>query len=372
MIQLVEDHGYPPEYLTTAWFCRKFGRWYDLITSRKRCLALSKTKPEKYQQAMDEIDEFYGIVHRMKFLCPVRKGGKIISFSVESKKPYKWGTLLTITSIKQLVIFLLVVVCFIFVLCGKFGTEAVENLFSSVRRKKVAPTPLEFKYILRALMVMKWMKPPKGSSYEAADETEERHCWIAELKEIRKIEQERKKADRLEDYPILTGDYLLKDYSEENAMCLAIGYMLGKTIDVQGKSSCNKCQKVLVDPEQKMAVHNLIQRREYTPGAMTYPTKLAHDFYSYCESVWHKNHYAVRKGGPGLQKVMDHLLEEGEARGIPVCHLELTVNRWFKIRMYFEARQLTNIWKREQARKKQESKSKHASASMAAHALKHQ
>ena len=155
-------------------------------------------------------------------------------------------------------------------------------------------------------------------------------------------------------------------------MSYAIGYMLGKTIDKGGKSSCTTCQKELVDPVKQLVEHNLIQRKEYTPGALTAPTALAHNFFSYCESIWHKNHYAVRHGGQGLQRVMDHLFEVGEERGIPVCHLELTVRRWHKIRMYFEARQLTNILNRHKAAEKKESKSKHASASMAAHSLKKQ
>ena len=371
MTQLVEEHGYPREMLTTAWFCNKMGRWYDLITARKKKLALSKSKPEKYQEAMSQIDEWYGIIQRLKFVCPHKKDG-IVSFTLESRKPFKWGSLLATTSIKLLASNLLEVSSFDFIRCGKLSTEAIENLFSSVRRRKVTPTPLEFKYILRALMVIKWMKPQKGHNYDEADVDEDgdvRHTWMAELKEIRKIEQERKDSDLKEDYPIVTGDYLVKDFSEENAMSYAIGYMLGKTIAPQGKSSCDTCQQKLVAPERNLSVHSLIQKKDYSPGALTTPTELAHKYYSYCESIWHKNHYAVRNGGRGLERVMEHLFEVGEKEGIPVCHLELTVRRWHKIRMYFEARQLTNILNRHKA---EESKSKHASASMAAHALKKQ
>ena len=374
--QLVKEHNYPQEYLTTAWFLEKMGRWYDLITSRNKKLALSKKRPEKYQEALDQIDEFCGIVSRLQFCCPHKKDGKI-THSLESRKPFKWGTLLATSSIKLLAADLLDQASFEFIQCGKLSTEAIENLFSSVRRKKVAPTPLEFKYILRALLVIKWMKPKKGHNYEEADGDEDgevRHTWMAELKEIRSIEQNRKDSDLqdLQDYPIVTGDYLVKDFSEENAMSYAIGYMLGKTIAPQGKSSCKTCQQKLLDPERNMPVHQLIKQKDYAPGALTTPTALAHNFYSFCESIWHKNHYAVRNGGRGLDRVMEHLYDVGEERGIPVCHLQLTVQRWHKIRMYFEARQLTNIWKRQQAEEKKECKSKHASASMAAHALKKQ
>ena len=69
---LVEMHNYPDELRTTAWFCRKFGRGYDLLASRNRKTALSRSKEEKLDEALGEIDEFYDIVEKMKFLVPRR------------------------------------------------------------------------------------------------------------------------------------------------------------------------------------------------------------------------------------------------------------------------------------------------------------
>jgi hypothetical protein len=369
---LVDMHGYDPALKTTAFFCRKMGRAYDLLASRNRKCALSMSKPDKLNEALEQIDEFYEIVETMKFRCPRYKKGKKY-FVILSRKPFKWGMLLTITSTKKVAMYLLKDVGFGFVLCGKLGTEAVENLFSSVRIKKKAPSALEFKYIIRALMIVKFMKPPKGASYGQADESNEMGSsyFLTEFKQIRKEEQEKKekeKSEKLDDYAILTGDYNVKDYSEETAFCLLIGYLLLKTICT--KSKCKKCISVLKASEQTFPEQDLITKRSYEPGAMVYPTRLAYDYFSLCNSVFHKNFPAVHKGGTGLKRVMDHLLEEGESNfNMPVCHLELMLERFFKINMIFEARQINSHIRAENARKRKETKAKFASKSMAGHAL---
>ena len=367
---LVEMHNYPDELRTTAWFCRKMGRGYDLLASRNRKTALSRSKEEKLEEALGEIDEFYDIVEKMKFLVPRYKKGKK-HYNIEQRKPFRWGTLMTINSIKTVANWLLRVVGFLFVLCGKLGTEVVENLFSSVRIKKKAPSPLEFKYIIRSLIVIKFMKPPKGASYEQADEVNERSGFLTEFKQIRKEEADLKALsdEEYNDYPILTGDYKVKDYDEEVAFCNLIGCILKRTICT--KSYCEDCISQLKDTEQTFREQDWITRKSWVPGAMVYPTKKAYDYFTECNSVLHKNFYAVRNGGAGLKRVIDYLLELGESNrfSMPVCHLELLLQRFFKVNMLFEVRQINSQIRAEQQRKMIEKKAIYASKSMAGHAL---
>ena len=127
---------------------------------------------------------------------------------------------------------------------------------------------------------------------------------------------------------------------------------------------------VLKDSEQTFPAQDLITKRSYEPGAMVYPSRLAYDYFDFCNDVFHKNFPAVHKGGTGLKVVMDHLLEVGESKfNMPVCHLELMLQRFFKINMIFEARQINNHIRAENARKRKEKKAKFASKSMAGHAL---
>ena len=70
-------------------------------------------------------------------------------------------------------------------------------------------------------------------------------------------------------------------------------------------------------------------------------------------------------------------MEVGKAQfGIPECHIKLLLDRFFKIRMYFECRQINNVLKMKQIEEAKLSKSKkkagriYASKSAAGHAQK--
>ena len=130
---LIEYHGFSDEFKTTAFFCRKFSRWYDLVASRGKKTAFSMKYPQKYQKAMNEMDEFYNIVLKMSFVrWKFDKETKTSSLVTEDRKPFKWGTLLTTTSVKQLAKHFIEDIQLEYLLCKRFTTEAVENLFSSV------------------------------------------------------------------------------------------------------------------------------------------------------------------------------------------------------------------------------------------------
>jgi hypothetical protein len=112
--QLVEVHSFPKEFITTAWFCRGFSRWYDLITSRNARFGFSKKKIHKYHEALQFLDEFYWVVENMSFDCPS---------GIERRKPFKCWLLMTTKSIQALVNYFIEVVGFGFLRCGKFTTE---------------------------------------------------------------------------------------------------------------------------------------------------------------------------------------------------------------------------------------------------------
>ena len=112
--QMVNHHNAPIEYLTTAWFCRKFSRWYDLCTSGSKKVAFSKNKLNKYREALAQLDEFYTIVQTMTFDCPAGEA---------ERKPFKAWLLLTTGSIKELIFFFIETVGYEHLFCRKFSTE---------------------------------------------------------------------------------------------------------------------------------------------------------------------------------------------------------------------------------------------------------
>ena len=114
--QLVNHHGYSEEFLTTAFFCRKFSRWYDLVTSGSKKVAFSKVKMDKYVQALAQLDEFSEIVRTMTFDNSNNKGS-------DNRKPFKTWLILTTDSIKALIYFFIEIVGYTTLFCRKFTTE---------------------------------------------------------------------------------------------------------------------------------------------------------------------------------------------------------------------------------------------------------
>ena len=112
----MNHHGYPIEFLTTAFFCRKFSRWYDLVTSGSKKVAFSKVKMDKYVQALAQLDEFSEIVRTMTFDNSNNKGS-------DNRKPFKTWLILTTDSIKALIYFFIEIVGYTTLFCRKFTTE---------------------------------------------------------------------------------------------------------------------------------------------------------------------------------------------------------------------------------------------------------
>ena len=201
-----------------------------------------------------------------------------------------------------------------------------------IRRRVLCPSPLELKYAIRALTIILHTRPSKFGSYEAIDY---KTLWLAEMKDIRKLEKIKIATADKEDYDVIHGDYPM-DFAELSALVLGIGYLLWKTILT--KSSCEVCKQKLRQDEPTLDIHMYIAQRCYTPNAMVYPTSLAIDFFQYCEGVYQQNPYAIRRGGDPLDEVMKHIEEVGLRDGMPECHLSLLIARFFKISMYFQVR----------------------------------
>ena len=238
----------------------------------------------------------------------------------------------------------------------------MENFFSMIRRRVLCPSPLELKYAIRALTIILHTRPSKFGSYESIDY---KTLWLAEMKDIRKLEKIKIATADKEDYEVIHGDYPM-DFAELSALVLGIGYLLLKTILT--KSFCQTCKDKLRQDEPTLDIHKYIAQRCYTPNAMVYPTLLAIEFFQTCEGVYQQNPYAISRGGDPLDEVMKHLEEVGLKNGMPECHLNLLIARFFKISMYFQVRHCNVKLKIEKYQKKADKV--YASKSAAGHALR--
>ena len=82
-------------------------------------------------------------------------------------------------------------------------------------------------------------RPSKFGSYEAIDY---KTLWLAETKDIRKLEKIKIATAEKEDYDVIHGHYPM-DFAELSALMLGIGYLLWKTILT--KSFCQTCKDKL-------------------------------------------------------------------------------------------------------------------------------
>ena len=141
LIYLVEAHGFPDEFKTTAWFLETARKWFDLISSRTSQMALSKFSMEKYDESISLLQDV------IELFLNIKIGDK------GSWKPIQTGIVTTTKSVLGLQDLLLNKKDMKFVMTSRFSQDALENLFGQVRFKNPVPTAKEFKTNLRVITV---------------------------------------------------------------------------------------------------------------------------------------------------------------------------------------------------------------------------
>ena len=373
--QLVEYHGYDKELLTTAFFCEWFGRWYDLVNSRSSSHCFSKRNEEKYREMLSHLDFFAYMVQNLKFkitkVSKPRKSKKKANYKqpkkpkkprvgqIVSGKPFKNGIALSTASMKTMIHRFLDELGFDFLLGSRFATDCAENLFSQVRDKNPAPTPLEFQKIIKQLIITGYMKPSKYSSYLEDDPNSR---WLTELKDVKLLLKEQEE-DCERDCDLIFADFEFKDFGEESGLANCLGYMMAKTICTY--SFCEACKQVLVQDHATLAIHDFIKIKSYKEGCLHYPTKECYEFFSYCESTFTLNPRCFQRGNNVLDDLVMGLCDIGKEKyGLLQCHIELLVRRFFLLRMNFEARAIREKLTLDNILPEAEEATKHASKSM--------
>ncbi|KAH9375511.1 hypothetical protein HPB48_012819 [Haemaphysalis longicornis] len=144
------------EALTTAWFfLTQVYRWFTLMTSRYIGTAMSIFKADAHDEAVAFLRYF------MEFFAHVsiKKNNQRDLF-----KPVQAGVLISTTSALQIQHHRLSVHKFKFVLLCRLTQDALENLFSCIRSRPPVPRALEFKLMLRLIMLSQFFKPSRKGS----------------------------------------------------------------------------------------------------------------------------------------------------------------------------------------------------------------
>ena len=127
---LVDEYGNPREFKTTSFFIRKTAVWYERLTTRQRKMGFSFLDMSKYDEAVEDIKSFVAIID----------SAILFKDQTAARVQLQRGILLTSVAFLDIVDDLLTNFDFEFVLGGRFTSEAVENLFSCVRMRALAPS----------------------------------------------------------------------------------------------------------------------------------------------------------------------------------------------------------------------------------------
>ena len=331
---LVKNHGYPPSFNTTAYFLEMLGTWVDMMLSRSRSQSFSLKNEDKFKEMIEFFEEFNRLFDELRFEC---KSGNV-------HKPIQKCVWLSSTSMVAAAKYFLYERKWDFLLGGRFTSDAIENFFSQVRRKNPNPTPMEFQWRFRALLLLQHMKSSKYQSYQE-DDTD---CkWLTELKDIKELqllkeEEEDKDDNDLCDHVVQERVYA--DFAEQNSLTYGIGYILLKTIF--SKSKCVTCQKAFaMETSDGSEWLKLIEEKCYVPNALTIPSEMAYSLFSVCETTFRdtrSNALLIKDFDSMLvDKMYDTLVGDQFPFDVPTCHLKLLLERFFTIRLHWWSKFLT-------------------------------
>ena len=348
---------FPIEAMTTAVFCAKVGQYYDQVTCRGRGQAFSYDRPEKFQEAIENLEWFRDFYASMK-INPKQKSGLW---------PTQKGVIMATDSIISLAKYMLEQPGVKFFRPGLVSNDPIENFHSQARAKNPMPTCLGFIRRLKAICMCQCLDGPVSGSYDH-DEGSSFLIDIKEAKERKAKEEERKaKEDEMiesavnanneaeeilieveEDsyfaeimFPVTEddeNDEVPDDIAEINASSYVNGYLLHKTI--MTKSKCTNCQNQFVaDENDDQLCNQLIRLKDYKAGALCRGTPLFNDMMQLAERIFRqendnlKYQKKTRLGDKIASKILLYWKEHYP--DAPDCHLKLIATRYTKLRLFF-------------------------------------
>lgn len=156
---LVQRGDLPREALTTAWFIETIYRWFKVLTSRTTKLAISKLSDQRYEDTLSFLKDMVSLFQDLK----------IGSTSKQVWKPVQTGIILVCKVALELQDYYLNEKGFFFVLLSRFGQDALENLFSTLRAKNAVPKALQFRSAIKAATLAQFFRPSRSGSYAVDD-----------------------------------------------------------------------------------------------------------------------------------------------------------------------------------------------------------
>ncbi|KAH7940858.1 hypothetical protein HPB49_006984 [Dermacentor silvarum] len=158
MLVEVKDNNISSEdALTTAWFVDSVFKWFKLMSSRTTKLAISHFNENRYEDTIMFLKDMIDLFEKLVIGGDTKK----------SWKPIQTGIVMSTMVMLHVQKLFLEDLGFGFLLLSSFSTDALENLFSTLRSKNPVPRALEFRSSLKTLSL--FLRPSKDSSYADAE-----------------------------------------------------------------------------------------------------------------------------------------------------------------------------------------------------------
>lgn len=289
---LVHVGNMAEEALTTAWFLELIFKWFKLMTSRTRSLAMSELSIAKHEEAIAFLEEVVTLFGKIT----IQKPGECSSW-----KPVQTGVLLATQSALQLQEVYLKNYGFNFFFLSRLSQDALENFFSVVRQKHPIPRALEFKVALRLITLSTFFTPVSSGNYEIND------CnYLNELlaKQSSKPVEERPGNIWDVDECFFTSI----DSTELQSLHYLSGYVVQAVL--KRHKLCKNCEVVLTDsmPSSQHAI--LTKNKEYKreKSALCLPSQTVFDLLQKTESCFQSNEKKLVAGKLDLQHVTNAVL----------------------------------------------------------------
>ncbi|KAJ8978026.1 hypothetical protein NQ317_000485 [Molorchus minor] len=135
------------KHYTTAWFFEIMEKWFCIMNSRSRKLALSQNQNEIYIKTTTFLKDVIYIIQNMNV-------GKTNRW-----KPFQTGIVLATQTALDVQEHYLNEQNFHFIMLGRLTQDALENLFSMVRSRNPVPDAKEFKCALRLIAISQFFSP---------------------------------------------------------------------------------------------------------------------------------------------------------------------------------------------------------------------
>lgn len=330
---LVEARKLPEKALTTAWFLEQVHRWFTLITSRSFSVAMSKAKENKHDEAVTFLKGFMKLFQNLN----IRKAGQADAF-----KPVQAGVLITTASAIHLQKKLLEEYKFRFVLLSRLSQDALENLFSTVRRKHPVPRPLEFKSTLRIITLAQFFNPSRHGSYEHDDSVDLLE-YIASRPPVQSATEDEIPPDSTEAEDI--------DDAEQESLCYLAGYSARAVM--RKHSLCDNCISFLKDDPgvDHGTLLSLKSYRSTGDNPLVTPSRSVVELLTHGEKVFRNCEDRITK--LPMSTLRDTVLSANLAAGFPQCHDLATklLNHFLLMRLRFHLRKVNAAIQKKQSLK---------------------